>query len=295
MFRNAITTAMAFTRPVVTSRREVSGVCSSSIGAIVVVNEDGWIVTAAHILTQLETLLAQTAQVLQHQQAEAAIRADQSLGNAQRRAKLVALGKLNNKATAHCSAWWGIDSASIVDAHTIESVDLGIARLHPFDPKSISTYPTFKRPDIGVEPGEMLCKLGFPFHAITPTWDAAANLFNFPAGALPLPCFPMEGMLTRFVLFDQPNPPLSFPLLQVETSTPGLRGQSGGPTFDEQGTVWAIQSNTAHLALGFDPPVPGGAKGQKEHQFLNVGRGVHPGTILGFLDSLGVKYNRSAY
>lgn len=37
----------------------------------------------------------------------------------------------------------------------------------------------------------------------------------------------------------------------IETSTPRLRGQSGGPIFDVNGAIWAIQSQTHHLKLGF--------------------------------------------
>lgn len=40
--------------------------------------------------------------------------------------------------------------------------------------------------------------------------------------------------------------------------------------------LWAIQSQTQHLSLGFDPEVPvdpkqAGGSRKREHQFLNVG------------------------
>jgi hypothetical protein len=35
----------------------------------------------------------------------------------------------------------------------------------------------------------------------------------------------------------------------IETSTPGLRGQSGGPLFDAKGEIWGIQSRTNFLEL----------------------------------------------
>ena len=77
----------------------------------------------------------------------------------------------------------------------------------------------------------------------------------------------------------------------LETSTPGLRGQSGGPIFDTNGDIWAIQSRTQHYDLGFKPKAMQSA--QEEHQFLNVGLGVHVQTVLGFLDQLGIKYQIS--
>jgi hypothetical protein len=70
----------------------------------------------------------------------------------------------------------------------------------------------------------------------------------------------------------------------IETSSPGLRGQSGGPTFDINGTIWAIQSQTHHMKLGFGD----NQKQSKElehlkYQYLNVGWGTHALTITSFL------------
>ena len=43
-------------------------------------------------------------------------------------------------------------------------------------------------------------------------------------------------------------------------------------------------------ALGFRPPVPGGAAGEVEHQFLNTGLAVHAAVIRRFLDAEGIAY-----
>lgn len=293
MYRKALAIAHQFTFPVVLSRRMLNGACGSGMGSFVVINSDGWIVTAAHIFNEIDVCLQQVKQVQQHAQDEAAIRADQSLNAKARGAKLHALGKLPQTSTASCSAWWGADNVAVKDVKILPEVDLGIGRLEPFDPAMVAAYPLFKDPKQGVQQGAGLVKLGYPFHAITPIWDDATQAFSFPNGAMPPPSFPIEGILTR--LIDVPSrQTYPFPLMWMETSSPGLRGQSGGPTVDEQGVIWAIQSNTVHLQLGFNPPVPG-APGQVEHQFLNVGRGIHVGTILGFLDSHGVKYDVSAY
>lgn len=294
MFRNALNIARQFTYPVVISRRTVGGQCTSGIGTFVAINDEGWFVTAAHIFTEIDRLQAEVAHVRAHLDAAEKIRADQNLDKRQRATKLSALGRLDANMTEHCSVWWGMDGVDAINVNVLPAVDLGVGRLTPFDATKVPAYAIFKDPAQGVEPGTSLCKLGYPFHAITPDWDAATKTFSFPNGALPLPSFPMEGMLTRFVQVPTAPAP-AYVTLWMETSTPGLRGQSGGPTIDTQGVVWAIQANTAHLPLGFNPPVPGAKNGEKEHQFLNVGRGVHVETILGLLDSLGVKYDKSAY
>jgi hypothetical protein len=90
----------------------------------------------------------------------------------------------------------------------------------------------------------------------------------------------------------QPGP--GFPVSFVETSSPGLRGQSGGPTFDVEGNIWAIQSQTRHLPLGFSPEIKDGGQNHKEHQFLNVGMGTHVETLLGLFKLIGIKHSVSA-
>jgi hypothetical protein len=56
MFKDAVRLATAFTRPLVISRKTVSGACGAAIGTFVVVNSEGWIVTAGHNLRQLHQL-----------------------------------------------------------------------------------------------------------------------------------------------------------------------------------------------------------------------------------------------
>ena len=92
--------------------------------------------------------------------------------------------------------------------------------------------------------------------------------------------------MTRFIEAGTSSAGIQAHLL--ETSSPGLRGQSGGPIFDTDGRVWALQSRTTHLPLGFSPEVEVNGKEVTEHQFLNVGWGVHSETIIDFANLHGV-------
>ena len=77
----------------------------------------------------------------------------------------------------------------------------------------------------------------------------------------------------------------------IETSGPGLRGQSGGPIFDVHGNLWGIQSVTNHLRLGFEPVVKlANGKEVVEHQFINVGIGSHSETLRDMLSSFKIAY-----
>ena len=81
---------------------------------------------------------------------------------------------------------------------------------------------------------------------------------NLPAGTFPMVFFPNEGILTRILCGEDGQPRF------IETSNPGLMGQSGGPIFETRGTLWGVQSHTSHLPLGFSPGVPGGRRHEKE-------------------------------
>jgi hypothetical protein len=282
MFQKAYAIARSFTWPVVLSRRTHQGACSSSIGTFVLVNEQGWIVTAWHILEQWQQLEQEAKEWKERDSLEQEIRNNQALTQKERQKKLQKLGKWGPDATSRCSAWWGRDGITLTKYGGIPAIDIGFGKLEPFDPGWVQQYPTFKDPDRDFEPGRSLCRLGFPFHAIQPVWDDERQCFHLPPEAVPLPLFPIEGIFTRTCVLVSPNGQAvpKYPLQFVETSSPGLRGQSGGPIFDVNGVLWAIQSRTAHCPLGFDPEVPGNP-GRREHQFINVGLGIHTATILG--------------
>ena len=127
---------------------------------------------------------------------------------------------------------------------------------------------------------------GYPFPQVEAEWDAAADTFRFLPGA-ELPRFPIEGIFTRNI--NAGDAPEGFPVAFLETSSPGLKGQSGGPIVDVHGVVWAIQVKTVSYPLGFSPVVntPDGKAVAQEHQFLNAGIGSHPVT----LEAIFAKHN----
>ena len=171
------------------------------------------------------------------------------------------------------------------------SLDIGVGRFEPFDKTWVGSYPAIKDPASELAAGTSLCTLGYPFDTLSATYDEKENAFRFdPRGNLAM--FPIEGIMTREILGTDQNGVAQ--RLFIERSSPGLKGQSGGPVLDRNGTVWGIQSRTSHLSLGFDPPVPGPNKHQKVHQFLNAGLAVHPEQIVALLDHTGVAYNLAA-
>jgi hypothetical protein len=265
VFSKAYEIARHFTLPIVLSKRTVGGECSATIAAAVLINEDGWIVSAGHVF---EEMIALSEEESATQQALAA-------------------RKPKKTAVERWSPWFG-QPGRIERVLTIPGSDIGIAKLVDFKPVPGAVYPVFKDPTRGYDPGTSLCRLGFPFHHIVPTYDPENLLFRLPREAIPLPLFPNEGILTRFIelvpldpITLEELPPLQVPRKTFETSTAALPGQSGGPIFDAEARIWGIQSATISYSLDMNTP---------EQQYYHVGVGIHAETILAIFKEHGIEY-----
>jgi hypothetical protein len=139
----------------------------------------------------------------------------------------------------------------------------------------------------------MLCRLGFPFAEFT-NFEYNRDLDKISwtqTGKHMTPRFPIEGMVTRRLLDDQGK------ILGFEMSTPGLRGQSGGPAFDSKGVIWGLQAMTKHLDLDFDIDQEVLRQGQlkrvHDHAFLHVGGCIHIEVIKNFMRENKVTFKES--
>ena len=261
MFEDAIETARHWVRPLIASRRRASGQVESSLASFVVINEAGWIVTCSHVLADGFALAQQQA-------------SPQPASDPQR--------------VTNVSYWWGEDGITLQDMHNEPQADLLVGRLEPFPKAAAAIYPRFVDQVARARPGALLCRLGYPLHHCNVSFEEATARFVLDASSLPQP-IPNEGMLTR--LISIPATAGGRPTLFVETSTPGLRGQSGGPLFDSRGRVWGIQSRTAHFDLGFAPIASEGGRRQVEHQFLNCGMAIHASEVTSLLGRLGLRHS----
>ena len=110
------------------------------------------------------------------------------------------------------------------------------------------------------------------------------------AASFDTPAFPIDGMITRLIC-DENGKNFAF-----ETSTPGLKGQSGGPVFDPEGNILGIQSATTSLDLMFDIDTNIIRNSKEihvsEHQFINLGIAISSEIIMKFLDENHIKYNK---
>jgi len=282
MFSTACQLASQFTRPLVVSTRSYNGRVDAAIGAYIVVNSDGWVVTAAHAFGALVKYNEDFKSIQAYNALIEEADAKQLTGKDRR--KLLVTAKPDPDWITHQSYWVGKDGLTFTDI-TLLAGDFAIARLVG-DWDRPSCYPTFKSPE-SLLPGTSLCKLGFPLIDVPCGFDETANSFSlsFPQN---LAFFPLEGIFSRDVLSN--DPVTGNVERYIETSSPGLKGQSGGPIYDRNGVVWGIQVRTQHYPLGFDTSLAVDAKTKVGAQFLNVGWGVHPHTIVEGLRTRGVAF-----
>jgi hypothetical protein len=142
-----------------------------------------------------------------------------------------------------------------------------------------------------IKQGKYLCRLGFPFSEFNNyLYNQGTDDIEWTQTGLQVsPIFPLEGMITRFL--GDPE----YGLMGIEMSTPGLRGQSGGPLFDDQGIVYGMQFSTKHLHLGFDLVdkeimTEQGLKKVSDYSFLHLGQCIHISVIKAFLKLHNVSF-----
>lgn len=287
MFSHAYEIAAQYTGPVIISTRMADRTVRCGGGAFVYLNRDGWILTAAHIFNAREQRIRDSVPFERYRQDVHRIETDPGLSAPAKEERIASLA-MDPGWVINESYWWGQDGMGLEDVKIFPKNDLAIGRLEPFRAEMVRQYPKIKDP-AGLKPGTSLCKLGYPFHQIFATYNEQTNTFELAENALPVPVFPMDGILTRFIhggMADDGNYEIKF----IETSTPGLMGQSGGPIFDRDATIWGIQSHTNHIPLGFSPKVNRNGMEVEENQFINVGCGVHPETIVNVLTDNGISF-----
>ena len=266
MFQDACKAAGAQILPIIVVSKLSSGKIATSVGAGLLLNEDGWVLTAKHIIAGVSKVL-EAASVSEQRKA---IRANPQLNAKQKQDQLKALPKTN---VEHAAVVWGQETAEVSNGEAIihPNADVCVFKVDGFKVPARYRRPKFRD---DVLPGEMLVRIGYALveDKLTVGWDDDQQ--NFKANGLP-PLFINEGVVSRFI---------NLGVVQIiEMSSPGLNGQSGGPLVDPSGHVCGVQVSTTHYPLGF-------ANKTKTTEFYHVGNAVHSSTVLRFLDENNVSH-----
>ena len=262
MFQDACRRLVPVVTPIMSIWRTKDGTLNQTVGVVMILNESGWFVTAGHILLDacklLEDIDSPTSDVT-----NGAVRVG-PVEVADKRGSGTELKLLSLQETAH----------------VLPEIDLGIGRLEGYKPKKGQQFPRFREKE--VELGEFLCRIGYPllhkdFRVFESKWFPDKGFQTTMQAAAP-PVFVNEALVSRFVrLIDRNTGKASG--CWIETSSPGLKGQSGGPLTDSVGLICGIQVKTAPYPLGF-----------RDDEVLYVGRAVRVDTVRDFLDVHNVEY-----
>lgn len=293
MFVNAIEEIQKFTRPIHTIVRHYhNSIIQPGAATLFFVNELGVAITCKHVLEQL---VAEKSINIAYDNFKVEKKALGAKTDGKYKKKLKELeAKYNytsNEAIAQLkNSLINCTDSSIYDYRIHPTLDLAILKFKDVKQIHYTSYAKFLKDSTQLKQGKSLCRFGFPFAEFTNfEHDLINDEINFTsAGNINSPSFPIDGILTRHVTDGQT-------IVGLELSTPGLRGQSGGPLFDDSGTVCGMQSVTVQYHMGFDEQkIEIISKGRKtninNHSFLNVGRCIHVDAIKDFLEQNNVKY-----
>ncbi|MEO8770586.1 MAG: serine protease [Ferruginibacter sp.] len=285
MFISAIERVGQFTRPIHTLMRTYAGKqLLPGAATIFFVNENGYAVTCKHVVELLLASEKINANYNNFKKERQALPQDGKLKTSLKGLELKY--KFNPDTTIQVKSNFvdSVDTMSGFTCHAHPTLDLAIIKFNDFGKIHYTDCAKFLKDGNNIKQGKFLCRLGFPFPEFTNfTFNAVADDIEWTnTGVNVSPRFPIEGMVTRFLADQQQG------LFGIEMSTPGLRGQSGGPLFDNKGTVYGMQFSTKHLHLGFDLidkeiMVNNGVKKVSDYSFIHLGQCIHVNAIKAFL------------
>lgn len=282
MYIKAIETADKFTRPVHIISRSYGGIVSPGSSTLFFVNEEGMAITCKHVVHLIKNAEYLNSRYNSFRQERAGLangpdfteklaQLEKKYGYRKETTVQVKINFLNS-----------VDSSNFTCLEHPE-LDLAVIKFEGYSRKFYSSCATFVRDQGKIRQGKSLCRLGYPFPEFTNYRYSQEkdDLEWINSGNPNSPSFPMDGIITRFGSDGKR-------LISIEMSTPGLRGQSGGPLFDQEGLVYGMQYMTSHLHLGFDIQDKeiiwnGEEKKISNYPFIHVGHCIHADRITEFL------------
>ena len=287
MFSKAYNLAKLFTHPLVVAMRYHNKTIESGLGAFVVLNDDGWLMTAAHNFGSAFAFGQHQQELAHYSQKVESLNANTQVKEHQRKILAQAI-KPNPKWITDFAIMLAGQRIDILEHYFYQQNDIAFIRVDKSFTKGQTVFPKIINPSI-IAPGTSLCKFGFPFIEVKASFNTNTNQFDLPGNLLPVPFFPIEGIYTRNVFMGKTNDG-AMDILFLETSSPGLKGQSGGPICDTEGNIYAIQSQNITIPLGFTGTIEINNKKVEENQFFNAGIGVHPQVLVDLLVKHNIKF-----
>lgn len=294
MFEKAIEKTLQFTKPLHTISRTYAGLVMPGTSTLFFVNDNGVAVTCRHVVD-----LIPAADKLNQGFSKFKEERNKLTKDNKYKRNLNGLEikyKYNNETTVQLKNNFinCFDKIEQIVYHIHPTLDLAILEFKGFTKILYTAHAAFIKDSKNIKQGKYLCRLGFPFPEFNNfKHDPVKDDIEWTnEGVTGSPSFPMDGIITRFV------GDTSGKISGIEMSTPGLRGQSGGPLFDVNGTVYGMQFATNHLHLGFDMKekeiISDGKKSKvSNYPFLHVGRCIHVDEIKAFLTEHKIDFSEA--
>lgn len=294
MFQQAIEKVLQFTRPLHSISRTYGGLLLPGSSTFFFVNGNGVAITCKHVAEMIPA----AESINQHfAKFKSELRA---LPNDNKYKRNVQGLELKYKYLPETSIQLKnnflncFDQIREITCHAHPTLDLAILEFKGFNKIFYSSHARFIKDSSRIKQGMSLCRIGYPFPEFSnfrhnPDTD---DIEWTNTGNPNSPSFPIDGIVTRFVASNPAD------VTGIEMSTPGLRGQSGGPLFDSHGIVYGMQFATNHLHLGFDlkdHEIISNGKRTKvsNNPFLHVGICVHADKIKEFLKEKNISFTET--
>lgn len=294
MFETAIEKISGFTRPLHTISRTYGGLVIPGSATFFFVNNAGVAITCKHVANMIPSADTINAAYLQFKAER------DKLANDGRYPKLLNGLELKYKYGKETTVQLKnnflncFDKLEQIVSHVHPTLDLAIVEFKGFEKIFYTNHASFIKDSSKIKQGKYLCRIGFPFPEFNNfKHNPATDDIEWTSTGNPnSPTFPIDGIVTRFVGDATEG------ITGIEMSTPGLRGQSGGPLFDTDGKIYGMQFATNHLHLGFDMQdkeiVNNGKKIKvSNYPFLHVGLCVHVDKIKAFLQQHAIDFTES--
>ncbi len=249
MFEAAIEKVLQFTRPLHSISRTYGGLILPGTSTFFFINDNGVAITCKHVLDLIPAAEKLNQAYINFKAERDKLPKD---GKYKRNVQGLEMKYKYNKETTvqlknnflNC-----FDKIDQITYHAHPILDLAILEFKGFNKIFYPSHASFIKDSSNIKQGKYFCRTGFPFPEFNNfKHNAEVDDIEWTNTGNPnSPSFPIDGIITRFV--GDPN---GGGITGIEMSTPGLRGQSGGPLFDSNGDVYGMQFATNHLHLGFD-------------------------------------------
>ena len=285
MFKEAIKSNVNYIKPIVSAyKTPYSDEVYGSMATVMVINEEGYVLTCRHIA---ENIIAADKIMAAYKD----IKKELIENKVPPKKIYKKYGVTEDSAIIFRNVFLNlIESWQGMEIFMHEYLDLALIKFDNPGKIYCNSFPIFAKDN--AEPGEYLCRLGFPYPEINCfTYNYASKDIVikdfFDSNLQP---FPLDGMLTRILLDDKKEISL------FEMTNAALSGQSGGPIFNKDGIVVGMQIGNASKDIGLDIDTKLKRNASditvKQYSFADFGIGINVTAIKNFLDKHKVKYKK---